>query len=236
MSQRDLVVVAMPALNEALTVAGVVQGVLHFLPEVRIVVVDDGSSDATADIARNAGATVLRLPFNCGVGAALETAYRYAAQQGASAVVHVDADGQHNPGDIPRLLGELDRADVVVGSRFGAGGYRVTGLRRLSMALLSRTVTAIVGARITDATSGFRASGPRAIEVFARGYPAHYLGDTVESLVVAQRADLRLVEVPVTMQPRQGGRASHGTATSALHVGRAFLALFAAVSRPKSSG
>lgn len=222
-----------PALNEQATVGAVVAEVHEIVPGARVVVVDDGSADSTADEARAAGATVLSLPFNCGVGAAIETAYRFAAAEGAQTVVQLDADGQHDPHDIERLLAGLEDADVVVGSRFGSGDYRVRGPRRWSMSLLSSTVSAVVGARLSDVTSGFRASGPRAIRVFAQGYPAHYLGDTVEALVLAERAGLRIAEVPVTMRPRQGGRASHGTATSALHVGRAFLALFAAVSRPR---
>lgn len=232
MGQPGLVV-AIPAFNEAATVAKVISAVREVRPDASIVVVDDGSRDATVDVARSVGATVLTLPFNCGVGAAVGTAYRYAHRLGAQALVQIDADGQHEPEHIPELLAALETADLVVGARFtGAGTYNVHGPRRWSMSLLSRTVSTVVGARLTDVSSGFRAAGPPAIEVFARDYPAQYLGDTVESLVLASKAGLTVAQVPVAMRPRQGGRASHGTATSALHVGRAYLALFAAVTRP----
>jgi glycosyltransferase involved in cell wall biosynthesis len=226
------ILVAIPAYNEANSVADVVEQVRVVAPSAHIVVVDDGSSDATADAAARAGADVLVLPFNCGVGAALGAAYRYADRRGYGIVVHVDADGQHDPAHIPELLAGLSDADLVVGARFaGVGEYRVRGPRKWSMSLLSRTVSAVIGTRVTDATSGFRASGPRAVELFACGYPAQYLGDTVESLVLAHRAGLRIAQVPVDMKPRQAGRASHGFTSSAMHVARAYLALFAAVTR-----
>lgn len=226
-------IVAIPAFNESATVASVVTEVRAVVPGAIIVVIDDGSSDATADRAAGAGAEVLRLPFNCGVGGAMGAAFKYASGMGAQAVVQVDADGQHDASHIPALLAGLHSADVVVGARFaGVGEYRVRGPRRWSMSMLSRTVSAVVGSPLTDVTSGFRAAGPRAIALYAGNYPAQYLGDTVESLVLASRAGLTISQVPVDMRTRQGGRASHGFTTSALHVGRAYLALFAAVTRP----
>ena len=232
MTSLHRVLVAIPAFNEVGTIAEVIRRVRAELPEADVVVVDDGSGDATAKEAQRAGADVLVLPFNCGVGAALGAAYRYAHRNGYGIVVHVDADGQHDPALIPQLLAGLSDADLVVGARFaGFGDYRVRGPRKWSMSLLSRTVSAVIGTKVTDATSGFRASGPRAVELFARGYPAHYLGDTVESLVLAHRAGLRITQVPVHMNPRQAGKASHGFTSSAMHVGRAYLALFAAITR-----
>ena len=226
-------VIAIPAFNEADTVADVVAEVRSAVPHATVLVVDDGSTDDTGRRAAAAGAQVLTLPFNCGVGGAMGAAFQYAAQADCDALVQVDADGQHDASHIPELLAGLELADVVVGARFaGVGDYQVRGPRRWSMVLLSRTVSAVVGARLTDTTSGFRASGPKAIALYAGNYPAQYLGDTVESLVLASRAGLKIAQVPVVMRERQGGQASHGFSRSALHVGRAYLALFAAVTRP----
>ena len=217
--------VAIPALNEERTVAGVVRDIHRAVPEAVIVVVDDGSTDATADVARAAGAQVLCLPFNVGVGAAMRTAFLYAVREGFSAVVQVDADGQHDAKDIERLLAGLGQASVVIGARFDKGEYPVRGPRRWAMRVLAGVLSRITGSRLTDTTSGFRASDRLAIELFAKHYPAEYLGDTVESLVIAARAGLRVGEVPVSMRQRQDGVPSTGPLRSTLYLGRALLAL-----------
>lgn len=227
------VMVAIPALNEAATVAVVVAEVRATLPDADIVVVDDGSIDDTASLAAAAGAVVLRLPFNVGVGGALRTAFLFADSHGYDAVVQVDADGQHDPVQAKRLLDELDHASVVVGSRFLNGEtYPMTALRRLTMRAVSRLVSRVTGTRLTDATSGFRAADRRAIRLFSQHYPAEYLGDTVESLVLAHRAGLTIAETAVVMQPRQGGQASQSPTRSVLYLSRALLALLVALTRP----
>ena len=224
--------VAIPALNEAATLADVVAEVREAVPQADVLVVDDGSNDGTAQVARAAGAVVLVLPFNVGVGGAMRTAFRYARLHGYDAVVQVDADGQHVPGHIPDLLLALNDASVVIGGRFGAG-YRARGPRRWAMALLARSLSRVCKTSLTDTTSGFRAADAAAISLFADHYPAEYLGDTVESLVMAARAGLVVREVPVRMRPRQGGEASHSPIRATLHLGRAMLALYVALaSRP----
>lgn len=230
MQQR--VLVAVPAWNESATIAQVIAEVRDELPTADVLVVDDGSSDGTAEQARAAGAEVVSLPFNVGVGGAMRTAFLFARNNGYSAVVQVDADGQHIPAHIPLLLTGLDNHSVVIGARFaGAGEYRVRGPRKWAMRLLARTLSRVCRAPLTDTTSGFRAADARAIALFARHYPAEYLGDTVESLVIAARAGLAVTQVPVTMRPRQGGQASHGGFRSALYLGRAALALWVALAR-----
>ncbi len=193
-----------------------------------ILVVNDGSTDSTAHIAGIAGATVVSLPFNVGVGGAMRTAFLYARRHGYEAVVQVDADGQHDPADLDRILDGLAGADVVVGTRFHPNSmYFVGGPRRWAMVLLSKTLSRMNGGAISDPTSGFRAAGPRAIDLFAVDYPAEYLGDTVGSLAIAIRRGLVVDEVPVTMYFRQHGRPSKNALWSALYLGRASLAIMA---------
>jgi len=216
--------VAVPALNEEQTVGHVVE-LIRANVESDVIVVDDHSSDDTAGVARRAGAGVLRMPFNVGVGGAMRTAFRFAQRQGYDAVVQVDGDGQHDPAEIPALLAVLaEGASVVVGSRF-VKGYATTPTRRLAMRLLASGASRLTGVKLTDTTSGFRAADRQAIVLFAGRYPAEYLGDTTESLVVAARAGLSIVEVPVHMYPRQGGRASHRASRSLLYLGRVLIAL-----------
>lgn len=223
------VLIAIPAYNEAETVAAVVAEVRDHRPDDVVLVIDDGSADGTDRTARAAGAEVVSLPFNLGVGAAMRTAFLYAARRKFDAVIQVDADGQHDPSGIKALLDALDSASVVVGAR--GDSYPVRGPRRWAMKMLAISLSKIVGTRLTDVTSGFRAADRRAIELFAREYPSEYLGDTVESLVIAHRAGLQVAEVPVTMRIRQGGQASQGPFMSGAYLGRSALALVVAVSR-----
>jgi glycosyltransferase involved in cell wall biosynthesis len=181
------------------------------IPGMVVLVVDDGSTDRTGAVAAAAGARVLRLPYNLGVGAAVRAGLKWAQRRGAQRVVVFDADGQHEPASICALLRALDGgADVAVGSRFGDGApdYDVGRLRRAAMRSLARTVRRLTGRALTDVTSGLRAFDRRAIEVLAREYPAEYLADTVEVLLVAHHAGLAIVEVPVAMRPRAAGKPS----------------------------
>lgn len=226
----------MPAFNEAQSVAAVVDEVFTKLSGVTVLVVDDGSSDATSAVAREAGAAVARLPFNLGVGGAMRLGFRYALKNGFSTVVQIDADGQHDPASVPDLLAALEGADLVLGARFaGEGDYEVRGPRQWAMRALSFVLSRTSKTRLTDTTSGYRASGPRAIALFAEHYPAEYLGDTVESLVIASRAGLVIRQTPVSMRSRQGGVPSHNPLKSAVYLGRAVLALLFAFVRPSSS-
>lgn len=228
------VLIAIPAWNEAGTIGEVVREVARDFPQGTVLVVDDGSSDSTSVEAERAGAQVVTLPFNVGVGGAMRTAFLFARDHGFDAVVQVDADGQHVPAHIPDLLAALDDSSVVIGARFAGGGeYVVRGPRRWAMRLLARVLSRVCRTRLTDTTSGFRAVDRRAIALFARHYPAEYLGDTVESLVIAARTGLVVRQVPVAMRPRQGGTASQSPWRAALYLGRAALALYVALSRPR---
>lgn len=223
----------MPAWNEEESVAAVVASVYAAMPGVSCLVVDDGSTDRTAQVARDAGALVAQLPFNLGVGGAMRLGFKFARANGFEHVVQIDSDGQHNPEDAPRLLEALGDADIVIGARFaGVGSYDARGPRRWAMRLLSAVLSRVARTRLTDTTSGFRACGPRAVRIFAESYPAEYLGDTIESLVIAARAGCVIRQVPVAMRPRAGGTPSHNPFKAARYLARAGLALVFALIRP----
>ena len=220
------VLVAIPAWNEEGSIGAVIDKVREHRPDADILVVSDGSTDRTAEIARAAGATVAILPFNVGVGGAMRTAFLHAARSGYDVMVQVDADGQHEPAELEALISGLDEADIVVGNRFHPGStYDVKGPRKWAMRMLSRALSRMAHSPIQDTTSGFRSAGPRAIDLFAREYPAEYLGDTVGSLTIAIRHGLVVREAPVTMYFREYGRPSKNALWSALYLGRATLAL-----------
>jgi len=232
----DRTLIVMPALNEEATVGDVVREVYAKLPGVACLVVDDGSRDATIAEARSAGATVARLPFNLGVGGAMRVGFRYAQLHGFDNVIQIDSDGQHDPSGVPALLIALETCDLAIGARFaGEGNYAVRGPRRWAMTVLSTVISGVAQVKLSDTTSGFRASGPKAVAVFAEHYPAEYLGDTIESLVIAARRGLRIVQVPVAMRPRAGGTPSHNPFKAATYLGRASMALLIALLRPRVS-
>lgn len=211
------VLVLVPALNEAQTIGAVVASLRSNGYDA--LVIDDGSTDATTPVAEGAGALVLRLPLNLGVGGALRLGFREARRRGYRTAVQCDADGQHDPEQIGVLLDALSRGDLdmVIGSRFaaGEGAYQVARTRRTAMRMLASIASRATGVRITDPTSGFRAITGDLLAEFARNYPAEYLGDTVGALVEAGRGGFRVSEVPVTMAERQGGTASAGAVASA---------------------
>ena len=227
------VLVVIPAWNEEATIAATIADLRRAQPAYDLLVVDDGSHDATAEIAAAAGAAVCRLPFNLGVGGAMRAGYRYGLRRDYDVVAQLDADGQHDPAYLTAMVAGLADADVVIGARFaGAGDYRVGLLRGAAMRLLAGTLSRLAHTRLTDTTSGFRVVNRRALAVFATHYPAEYLGDTVESLVIALRTGCRVTQIPVEMRPRAGGTASQTPAKAALYLARAVAALgFALVRR-----
>ncbi len=199
--------VIIPAYNETDTIASVIRGLREHVPNGDVVVVDDGSTDDTAAIVRaSEGAELLQLPFNLGIGGAMQTGYKYALRNGYDLAVQCDADGQHPADQIPRLAAHVldGTADMIIGSRYVADtSYRPSLTRRVGKSLLSRWVDLLIGGGITDTTSGFRAMNRRAIEVVARDYPEDY--PEPEILVVLHKHGLRTAEIPVEMHERQGG-------------------------------
>lgn len=231
MEARTLVII--PAFNEEQCLPAVLATLRSGAPHCDVLVVDDGSTDNTAAVARDAGAMVARLPFNLGVGGALRTGFRFAVRRGYERAVQFDADGQHDVGGLGALLLQLDNgADVVVGSRFatGRGAYRTGVVRGGAMSVLRFALTLLAGQHFTDTSSGFRAYSRPVIEYFADAYPLEYLSDTVESLLLACYAGFTVVEIPVTMRERSGGVASNRNLRLVYHYVRLLLVLAAMAS------
>jgi glycosyltransferase involved in cell wall biosynthesis len=221
-----------PAYNEEACVGRVIDEIRAFDPGFEVVVIDDGSGDRTAEVARSRGAEVIRLPFNLGIGGAMQTGYRYAYENGFGLAVQIDGDGQHDPGQLPAILEPVlaGEADMVVGSRFsGAGGYRAPFLRRVGIRIFAWTVSRVVGQRLTDTTSGFRAVNRLGIRLFAGDYPHDY--PEVEATVMVVKHKLRLKEVPVAMRERAGGRSSITAARSVYYMAKVLLAIFVGLFR-----
>lgn len=235
------VLVVIPAFDEEACISEVVVSVRACGYES--VVVDDASNDRTAELAEHAGANVIRLPINLGVGGALRAGFRYAVDNGADTVVQVDGDGQHPTDQIETLLKHLDAGDfdMVVGSRFAPGGVPSpqSKLRRSAIGVLSTTLRRRGGVTISDPTSGFRAIRDPLLIAFAHDFPHHYLGDTFEALLVAARRGYRITEIPVEMQARQGGQPSAALPASMRAMLRALTVPFTGCSfdlPPRSKG
>ena len=206
---RTLIII--PAYNEEAALPAVLQELAERAEEHDLLVVDDGSSDHTPDVGKRAGATVMTLPFNLGVGGALRAGFRYAVACGYDRSIQFDADGQHDPAEIKKLLHALDEgADMAIGDRFGGDvdEYGVGAARGGAMAALRVVVRLLTGRRFSDTTSGFRAFNRPVVEMFARELSVEYMGDTVEALLLALAHGFTVVEVPTRMRSRAGGAPS----------------------------
>lgn len=228
-------VAIVPAYNEEESVARVIDELREFDANLEVVVIDDGSVDRTAEVARARGARVVQLPFNLGIGGAVQTGFLYAWEQGFDLAVRVDGDGQHDPRELaavlePVLAGE---ADIAVGSRFiGGDGYRSSRSRRVGIRVLAWIVSELTRQRITDPTSGFQAANRLGIRLFAADYPHDY--PEAEATVMVFKHRLRLREVPVAMRAREGGRSSITTLHSVYYMVKVVLAIFVALFRRRT--
>ncbi len=197
------------------------------MPQAEILVVNDGSRDATAGIARDMQVKVLDLPFNLGIGGAVQTGYLYASEKGYDVAVQFDGDGQHVAGEIAKLLEPIrsGRADLAIGSRFlNPGDYRAPLFRRLGIRIFSCVLSRILGTEVTDSTSGFRAANRKAIDFLSRSYPDDY--PEVESLVLLHKMSMKMQEVPVTMRERTGGKSSITPGRSVYYMTKVLMAIF----------
>ncbi len=231
------ILVIVPALNEEASIKAVVEGVRSHLPKADILVVNDGSSDQTSLRASSTGATLLDLPFNLGIGGAMQAGYRYAERKGYEIAVQVDGDGQHDPKEIPKLLELLKNgeADMVIGSRFvGESLYRGSAMRKLGIVILSQAISLMAGQKVTDPTSGFRAANRKAIQVFSLTYPQDY--PEPEVLVLLSRCGLKVREVPATVYRREHGESSINKIKAIYYMIKVLLAIFVASFRGKPEG
>jgi hypothetical protein len=229
-AERRIAIV--PAYNEERNIGRVVAELRDYDPGIDIVVISDGSVDRTAESAEAAGALVLRLPYNLGIGGAVQTGFRYAWEQGYELAVRCDGDGQHIPGELSKVVERVlsGEADIAVGSRFAGGeGYRSSAPRRIGIRLLAALVSAIARQRVTDTTSGFQALNRRALELFAADYPHDY--PEVEGIVMTIKHRLRLVEVPVQMREREHGSSSITAVRSVYYMAKVLTALFVGLFR-----
>ena len=205
--QRLLVII--PALNEEASLPRVIANVRAAAPQADVLVINDGSRDHTAQVAEQAGARVVSLPYNLGIGAAMQTGFLFAREQKYDYVIQVDGDGQHDPNEIGEILTPIlaGEAEVVAGARYIEDrGYITPWPRRIGIVILATLISLLVRRRVTDPTSGFRASNRKAIEYCAEIYPSDY--PEPESVVQFAQAGLRMQEVPVTMNARYGGQSS----------------------------
>jgi glycosyltransferase involved in cell wall biosynthesis len=205
-----------PALNEIGTIAEVVTAAASVVDAV--IVVDDGSTDGTGDAALAAGATVIRHPRNLGVGAAISSGLTRALELGADVMIQIDCDGQHDSQYVPHLLAKVrsGEADLVIGTRFELG-FQMGLIRRLVLRCFAYPISARLGVKVSDPTSGFRAFSPLAASTLAPVFPVKYLSDTVEVLYLAAEHNLRVATVPVHMRERVAGKPSVGPLRSAAY-------------------
>jgi glycosyltransferase involved in cell wall biosynthesis len=221
-----------PAFYEERNIGRVLDELRAFDAGLEVVVVSDGSVDRTALVAAEHGAHVIQLPFNLGIGGAVQTGFRFAWENGYQLAVRCDGDAQHDPAELPKVIAPVvaGEADIAVGSRFASGeGYRSTATRRLGIRLLALIVSAIARQRVTDTTSGFQALNRRALGLFAADYPHDY--PEVEGMVMTIRHRLRLVEVPVRMREREHGTSSITALRSVYYMAKVLLALFVGLFR-----
>jgi len=231
--------VFIPAWNEQASIAAVIADVREHMPAADILVVDDGSGDGTVATAREAGALVASLPFNQGLGAALQTGYLYALREGYECCAHLDADGQHPPVEVARLLAEVyaDHADLVIGSRYRDPGtaesddYKPTLSRRIGTSLFRFFLTLATRQRFTDTTSGMRAANRRVMALFSENYSPDFA--EIESLQLAVRQGLRVEEVPVRMLERAGGSSFLTPLRSAFFIFKSLIVLLVGQFRPR---
>jgi glycosyltransferase involved in cell wall biosynthesis len=219
--------VVIPAFNEGKHVGKVLDEVIETLRGVDVLVVNDGSTDNTLETAKNKGVMVLDMPFNIGYGGAIQTGFRFAVENGYDFVITMDADGQHDPGYTKNLIDTIDRekADVVIGSRFLEGTYKMGFTRRTGARLFSKIACFYTGTKFTDPTSGFQILNRKVFSYLAEGnnYPLDY--PDVNIIMALHKMKFKVVEAPVKMKQKPGGKSMHSGLKPFIYVVRMLLAV-----------
>ncbi len=209
--ERMKILVIIPVFNEEETLRSIILGIRTFMPQAHILVVNDGSTDSTGDIAREEEVLILEHPYNMGIGATMQTGFLFAIRNGYDIAIQVDGDGQHNPEFLPSLINPIleGKSNLVIGSRYlSNGGFKSTLPRKLGIKFFTCLVWIFTQKRVTDPTSGFRAMDRKGLELFSEEYPSDY--PEVEALISANRKGLHFREIPTMMRHRQGGTSSIG--------------------------
>lgn len=226
MSRQNKILVILPAYNEEKSIGSVIEDIRKHVPEADVLVINDGSLDSTERVAKSKGALVIDLPFNLGIGAAMQAGYKFANREHYEIAVQCDGDGQHPPYQIKNLIAPLleNKADIVIGSRFlGSFGYRSSISRQIGIILFSWLLSIVTKTRLTDTTCGFRALNKKALQSFSIYYPVDY--PEVEALVLAHKEGLRITETPIRIFPRKQGSSSIGFLSSFYYTVKVFLAV-----------
>ena len=234
-ANRSKVLVIIPAFNEQKNIAAVIAGIQNLTLGLDILVIDDGSTDATPRLAKNSGATVVSLPFNMGYGAALKTGFKYAARNDYEYVIHMDADGQHDPQSVPALLSEIQKGqtDIVIGSRFLTNsGYPLTLPKRIGIKIFKAITKSIIKQPVTDPTSGFQALDRDAFHFFIKNYPSDY--PDADVIINSYLSGLRIKEIPVYIYPRAFGKSMHSGFKPSYYIFKMFLSIFVTLLRKPS--
>lgn len=225
--------IIIPAFNEEENIIRVIERVRNAATQLPadasmdIVVINDGSTDRTKEAAEKTGVTVLDLPYNVGIGATVQTGFKYAAENHYDVAVQIDGDGQHDPQFLPGLIAPVldGKADMVIGSRFlDNRGFQSTFMRRLGIRIFYAVNSLIIRQKITDNTSGFRAYSANAIRLLADEYPSDY--PEPESVIILGLRKFRIHEIPVVMKEREGGRSSITLFRSLYYMVKVLLAIF----------
>ncbi len=226
--------IIMPSYNEAGNLPSAVLDLRDTLPDVDILVVDDGSTDDTAKVARELGCRLLKLPFNVGIGGAVQAGYKFAFEKGYSYAAQFDGDGQHSAKSLPKMI-EVAKSgdwDLVIGSRYlDENEYKTPLARRMGMVIFSRIVSTVIKKKITDSTSGFRVLSKRAIEFCAKDYPSDY--PEVEVIPQLHFAGLTITEVSAEMKERQVGKSSITWSRAIYYMVKVVLAISISLLREK---
>jgi glycosyltransferase involved in cell wall biosynthesis len=225
-NHRRQILIAIPAYNEEDSIINTIETCKSDFPSAELLIVNDCSTDKTLELIRQSGVNFLSLPFNLGVGGAMRAAFQFALINNFSFLIQVDADGQHNPRDVEKLIAKSSSFDIVIGSRFLISeGYKVDRIRKFAITITSKYLYLITKKRISDPTSGFRLSNRKAIELFSHSYPIEYLEDTVGSIVLANINGLSIGECASPMNERQGGKPSQNPLKSVAHLSRTLIAI-----------